>query len=743
MTLLLLYPLRLITWTYLERDHQFKIIPFSIPSAFDPAPALYPQLLTIIVAFLTTKHVENVVLPNLILGIASIPRVLIPSFSAPEVVNNLHWSFTCAPLILQQWSSTAATFDNLHRSSISLEDLSLLYPLHQTLCLILRQMTKDSDPTKSGDPTKGSLLPTEIQLLSISLINLWLLAASPQAEIIKAVLWVGGIGVVLLCGPVVQWSINLARVPKWRLRRNELPMRPKNPLNVWTAIHFTLNLIFNFISTLIPPKMKGEFGFETEDSAAMSGFTTDEDGSKAGGSRRRCASLQMDGQDEAEPFKRAETASVVEEHISDISEPEQFTKHSRRHTLPSASSMRRPLKTHTPAGRRKRSASSSIRCFFGLTPEEANRRSWQYAAWVYVAIVAVIAVVDVYVTKFALDGQEPVGWALGYILGDLEWFRHSVLFILGLEDWICLPTRRTDLEECRQGWVQQLRSSTYGAANTRLLISSWWAGVIVVGLAVVFHLSKSCEVDTRRKVFHFMMVSMFLPAIFVDPAWCSLALTIVLAIFLLLDMLRASQLPPLSTPIKLFLQPYVDGRDYQGPVVVSHIFLLIGCAIPLWLSLASLPRTGTGCSRGWEVPTRELSMVSGVVCVGLGDAAASLIGRRWGVRKWWWGGGKSLEGSLAFAMAVFAGLLAANTWLKIGGWSITNYSGNGLEAAPAPYRGFDALWADLREYNWTGVMLNTGVCATMASLTEAVLTGGNDNVVVPVVLWTCVKATGL
>jgi hypothetical protein len=37
----------------------------------------------------------------------------------------------------------------------------------------------------------------------------------------------------------------------------------------------------------------------------------------------------------------------------------------------------------------------------------------------------------------------------------------------------------------------------------------------------------------------------------------------------------------------------------------------------------------------------------------------------------------------------------------------------------------------------------TVVCASLASLTEAVLTGGNDNVVVPVVLWGCVKSLGV
>lgn len=740
-TLLLLYPLRLTIWACRERSHQLKSLPFSIPTAFDPAPALYPQLLTISVAFLTAKNVENVVLPNLILGIASIPRVLIPSPGVSEVVNNVHWLLTCVPLTLRRWPSNAAIFEMVHGSMISPEDLSLLYPLHQTLCMILRQLTKDSDPSKAGDPTKGSLLPTEIQLLSIALINLWLLAISPQAEILKAILWVGGIGVLFLCGPVVQWSINLARVPKWRLRRNEVPVRPASAFTIWTVLDFILGCIFAFIAFFIPNKSRGEFDFETDDSGAVSGFTTDEDGSKTHGSHRRCASLHTDGQDEDEPLKRAETASVAEETNTGISEPERLSKHSRRHTLPSADSMSKPSKTHTPAGRRKRAASSSIRYYFGLTPEEANRRKWQYAMWVYVAIVAVIALIDVYVTRFALDGREPVGWAAGYIFGDMEWFRHGVVFLLGCENWVCLPTRRTDTGVCQQCWVQHLRLVSYGGANTRLIISAWWAGVIVIGLAIVFQLSKSCEVDTRRKVFHFMMVSMFLPAIFIDPAWCSLALTIVLAIFLLLDMLRASQLPPLSTPIKIFLQPYVDGRDYQGPVVVSHIFLLIGCAIPLWLSLASLPRAGAGCSRGWEIPTRELSMVSGVVCVGLGDAAASLVGRRWGVRKWWWGGGKSLEGSLAFAVAVFIGLLAANAWLKIGGWPITTSLGNGLEAPH--YSGLDAIWAGFGEYKWSGVLLNTGMCASVASLTEAVLTGGNDNVVVPVVLWTCVKATGL
>lgn len=347
---------------------------------------------------------------------------------------------------------------------------------------------------------------------------------------------------------------------------------------------------------------------------------------------------------------------------------------------------------------------------------------WLYALHVYVCLLVIILVaVRAYVQEYALGGNEPIGWALGYVLGDWPWFRFQVVHA-NLERWVCLPrhSESADGRHCHMGWVQHLRHDEFGEANSRLVLGGYWLLILAVGLAVVFRLKETYEVDTRRKVFHFMMVGMFLPGTFVDPTFAALGLVLVLAIFLILDLLRASQLPPLSKPIASFLAPYVDGRDFRGPVVISHIFLLIGCAIPLWLALATLTRSGTECLYGWEVPTREVSMVSGVICVGLGDAAASLIGRRYGHRKWLWGGGKSLEGSVAFAAAVFAGLAAASAWLRLGGWPTSDEPKGPLASAR-----------------------NAGACATMASLTEAVLTGGNDNVIVPVVLWTCVKSLGL
>jgi dolichol kinase len=223
------------------------------------------------------------------------------------------------------------------------------------------------------------------------------------------------------------------------------------------------------------------------------------------------------------------------------------------------------------------------------------------------------------------------------------------------------------------------------------------------------------EVDTRRKVFHGIMVAMLLPTIFLDPCFISLALSLVLAVFLLLDLCRASQLPPISKPLTNFLAPYVDGRDHRGPVIVSHIFLLIGCAIPLWLSLAAAPRHGDDPWAGWETSVRDLIMVIGVICVGMGDAAASLIGRRFGKTKWYWAGGKSIEGSLAFACAVTLGLFVSWLWLRVGGW---------------------IPWQDV---SITSTLARCVLAACGTSLMESTLTAANDNVVVPVGLWLLVR----
>lgn len=405
----------------------------------------------------------------------------------------------------------------------------------------------------------------------------------------------------------------------------------------------------------------------------------------------------------------------------------------RRHTISTfEEAVQEERVRTTPGGRRKKSMGPGLASFLSMTAAQAQVRKWLYAIYVYaISLGIILGPIRKYISERALQGQDPFGWAVGYLLGNLSGVRFWVL-MLNLEYWIQLPPRPDAAFQdpsCWLGWLEHVRQTDFGPATTRLLMSAYCILVLVTGLAIVFQLSSVAEVDTRRKVFHGMMVLMFLPTVFVDPTFCALALALVLSVFLLLDLFRASQLPPISRPLTYFLAPYVDGRDHRGPVVISHIFLLIGCSIPLWLSLSDLDRNGEGPWAGWEVPTRDVSMVSGVICVGMGDAAASLVGRRYGRLKWFWGGGKSLEGSVAFAVAVSCGLLAVRAWLMVGGWAVTGAESTGVEASTVRF------WA------WTAC--KAILAASGTSATEAILTGCNDNVVVPVVLWLLVRGLGV
>lgn len=674
-----------------------------IPASFDPAPLLYPTLLPIFVALSLTPFNPKIVLANLILSIAAIPCQVIPFDRLGSSYNSLHWFLTAIPLLMaRQGVSTFAfksvTSDPLLLDHFDAENFLLLFPLHQALLPAL------------GYLTTTSLLPAELQLLSISMINLLLFSTSAQAAILKALLWIGGLLMFIFCDNVLRWGVALARVPSWRFRHSYRPSRGGNIF--LTAINDYFRGRLRKWS-LIPTVRE----------------SLDSDGSISAGSetpqKPRLERLRLELRRRKEgmqdPGLKQPMLALDEKKQTDFYGSRKFSDPSaaqmriqRRHTLLSyvGSPQGAPLLQRTSLLSLSRPSPPRSRTLLSLTYAQATVLKWCYAVYVYLAALFIIAIpARMAISHWALLGHEPVGWALGYLFGDIPIFR-SITLDLHLESWIPLsPPIELGQSSGNNPWSDTLHH--LGAANARLFICLYCLSILAAGLCIVFCLTPFVEVDTRRKVFHGMMVVMFLPSILVDPAFAGLALSLALATFLLLDLFRASQLPPLSRPITHFLAPYVDGRDHRGPVIVSHIFLLIGCAIPLWLSLAVVERTDRPPWYGWDIPTRDVSMVSGVVCVGMGDAAASLFGRRFGRRRWVWGGGKSLEGSLAFAVAVVLGLSIAKFGIRLGGWD-TGFGGNG---------------------GWMKMLLKSTVAAFGASLTETVLTGGNDNVIVPVVLW--------
>ncbi|KAJ5811880.1 hypothetical protein N7474_008181 [Penicillium riverlandense] len=669
---------------------------FSIPSSFDPAPLLYPLLIPIFVSLSLTHHRTALAMPNIILSLSSLPPLVVPLHHWAHGFSTSHWMVTLIPIVISEHTFFDSTIPKpLSLRGFDAEALTLLFPLHQTLIPTLDFLLTTS------------LLPAELQLLTTALINLYLFAASPQAQILKALLWLGGMCILISCRHLLRWEVALARIPNWKFRRP--PNRSQSPRK-----------FLNMMDHRICEKLSR--------ACVSDGPMSDSDEPSAFQNSRRTKTIPPiceSGLLSAEPRSATGDISMtkaLEQHI--------HTVQRRRHSIATFDEVIREERVRTtPGGRRKKSMEPGLASFLSLTAAQAQVRKWLYALCVYAtSVLIILGPIRKYVAEYALHGQDPFAWALGYLFGNLSGFRFWVL-MLNFEYWIQLPPRVDGDASCWLGWVEHLRQTTVGAASSRLLISGYCLLVLLTGLAVVFQLSSVAEVDTRRKLFHGMMVLMFLPTVFVDPTFCAMALALVLAVFLLLDLFRASQLPPISRPLTYFLAPYVDGRDHRGPVIVSHIFLLIGCSIPLWLSLADLPRTGLGPWAGWDVPSRDVSMVSGVICVGMGDAAASLIGRRFGRLKWFWGGGKSLEGSVAFAVAVTCGLVVVRAWLLLGRWPVSGIADEDSVLSSTSF--------------WLATVGKAVLAAGGTSATEAILTGCNDNVVVPVVLWLLVRGLGV
>ncbi|PWN37332.1 uncharacterized protein FA14DRAFT_13142 [Meira miltonrushii] len=215
------------------------------------------------------------------------------------------------------------------------------------------------------------------------------------------------------------------------------------------------------------------------------------------------------------------------------------------------------------------------------------------------------------------------------------------------------------------------------------------------------------SLNARRKFFHALAVLMFAPGIAFDPAFMHLAFSLAFSVFIFAEYVRYYALYPFGAALHIFLSEFTDHKD-SGPVILSHFYLLTGCAGGLWidglhgtstkagqtlsqqiissngskadayesiwttvlgtfnwydhqLGVPSLPDIHlSNWTKGGDV---DISMFIGVLVLGVGDALASIIGRRYG-RVRWPNSGKTLEGSVAFIVSIFASAI----FLRLIGW---------------------------------------------------------------------------
>jgi dolichol kinase len=144
------------------------------------------------------------------------------------------------------------------------------------------------------------------------------------------------------------------------------------------------------------------------------------------------------------------------------------------------------------------------------------------------------------------------------------------------------------------------------------------------------------SLNARRKFFHALAVAMFLPGLAIDPAFTHLAFSAAFALFTFTEYVRYFALYPFGAAVHVFLSEFLDPKD-AGAAILSHFYLLTGCANSVWLEAPSL-----------------LLQFSGILALGVGDALASIVGKRVGRHRWSATTAKSLEGSAAFVLSVVA-----------------------------------------------------------------------------------------
>lgn len=203
--------------------------------------------------------------------------------------------------------------------------------------------------------------------------------------------------------------------------------------------------------------------------------------------------------------------------------------------------------------------------------------------------------------------------------------------------------------------------------SLRLSLLLYWAimmvlcitGAIIIGKKVDIFLGikRKRMIIVARKYFHLVAVVLFLQPTLLAPSMMGLSYAVATALLILVENLRNEHESPETTrkysdvvangsirPKKSFItdfyELFFDEKDHkakEGGFVITHISLLCGCAMPLWIHLL--------------YPRYSLTPFLGIICVGVGDAAGAIVGTFYGKHKWP-DSRRTIEGSIAMLISM-------------------------------------------------------------------------------------------
>lgn len=154
--------------------------------------------------------------------------------------------------------------------------------------------------------------------------------------------------------------------------------------------------------------------------------------------------------------------------------------------------------------------------------------------------------------------------------------------------------------------------------------------------------------NSIRKFYHFVSMVLFIPAAFWSLDVLKIGMAFAATLFLCIEVIRTNLMskgPKSLCGLLLKLNEFMENCRNEldeGEMILSHLYLLLGCAIPFWLNSS---KTCKNC----------LSNFSGVISLGIGDSLAAIGGKILGKTKWNKNTKKTIEGSICgcFGMFIF------------------------------------------------------------------------------------------
>ncbi|EGV66467.1 dolichol kinase [Yamadazyma tenuis] len=177
---------------------------------------------------------------------------------------------------------------------------------------------------------------------------------------------------------------------------------------------------------------------------------------------------------------------------------------------------------------------------------------------------------------------------------------------------------------------------------------SVWAVILLVNIFFVFNVN--IEFNLRRKLWHFVILGTILPGLVVNRDFTVLALLGSLIIMVVLEVVRTNKITIIGEVLYNKLYQFQDFKDLKGPFNLSYIYLLAGITTPVILS-------------GFHEQS-SIKQYVGLIALGVGDSFASIVGKAVGTHKIF-DSNKTVEGSAAFFVSIFATIYAVNYYLEL------------------------------------------------------------------------------